>query len=38
MICTYYGATVLIGPGSPLYRGYTITLRHTTLVRTPLDK
>ena len=32
------GATAPIGPGPPHYRGFTITLRHTTLCRTPLDK
>ena len=26
------------GPGSPHYRGFTITLRHTTVGRTPLDE
>jgi hypothetical protein len=26
------------GPGPPHYRGSTITLRHTTLARTPLDE
>ena len=26
------------GPGPPHYRGYMITLRHTTLDRTPLDQ
>jgi hypothetical protein len=26
------------GPGSPHYRVFTITLRHTTLSKTPLDK
>jgi len=26
------------GPRPPHYRGFTITLRHTTLGRTPLDK
>jgi hypothetical protein len=30
-------ATSPSGPGSPHYRGFTITLRHTTLGRTPLD-
>jgi hypothetical protein len=32
-----YGATAPGGPGPPNYRGFTITLRHTTLGRTPLD-
>jgi hypothetical protein len=27
-----HGATVPNGPESPLYRGFTITLKHTTLV------
>jgi hypothetical protein len=27
-----------IGPGPPHYRGFTITPRHTTFVRTPLDE
>jgi len=26
------------GPWPPHYRGFTITLRHTTLSRTPLDE
>jgi hypothetical protein len=26
------------GPGSPYYRGFTVTLRHTTLSRIPLDE
>jgi len=32
----YYGATASSGPGPPHYRGFTITLRHTTLGRNPL--
>jgi hypothetical protein len=32
------GATALRGPGPPHYRGFTITLRHITLGRTPLDE
>ena len=32
------GATVHSGPGPTQYRGFTITLRHTTLGRTPLDE
>jgi hypothetical protein len=32
-----HGATPPSGPGSPHYRGCTITLTHTTLARTPLD-
>jgi hypothetical protein len=27
-----------VGPGPPHYRGFTITLRHTTLGRAPLDE
>jgi hypothetical protein len=33
-----HGATALSGPGPPRCRGFTITLRHTTLGRTPLDE
>jgi hypothetical protein len=32
------GATAPSGPGPPYYRGFTITLSHTTLGRTPLDE
>jgi hypothetical protein len=32
------GDTTTIGPGPPHYRGFTVTLRHTTLGRTPLDE
>jgi hypothetical protein len=32
------GATAPSGPGSPHYRGFTITFRHTTLGRNPLDE
>ena len=32
------GATAPSGPGPPHYRGFTITLRHTTLGSTPLDE
>jgi hypothetical protein len=32
------GATAPTGPGPPHYPGFTITLRHTTLGRTPLDE
>ena len=32
-----HGATAPSGTGLPHYRGFTITLRHTTLGRTPLD-
>jgi hypothetical protein len=34
----YCGATALLGLRPPHYRGFTITLRHTTLGRTPLDE
>jgi hypothetical protein len=33
----FRGATAPSGPAPPYYRGFTITLRHTTLGRTPLD-
>jgi hypothetical protein len=33
-----HGAIATSGPGLPHYRGFTITLRHTTLGRTPLDE
>jgi hypothetical protein len=32
------GATAPSGPGPSHYRGFTITLRHTTHIRTPLDE
>jgi hypothetical protein len=32
------GAAPTTGPSHPRYRGFTITLRHTTLGRTPLDE
>jgi hypothetical protein len=35
---SFYGATAPSGPGPPCCRGFTITLRHTTLGRTPLDE
>jgi hypothetical protein len=36
--CFFFdGATAPRGPGPPHYRGFTITLRHTTLGRTALD-
>jgi len=35
--CIFYGATAPSGPGPPRYQGFTITLRHATLCRTPLD-
>jgi hypothetical protein len=34
----FHGGTTPSGPGPPHYRGFTITLRHTTLGRTPLDE
>jgi hypothetical protein len=33
-----HGATAPSGPGPSHYRGFTITLRHTTVGRTPLDE
>jgi hypothetical protein len=33
-----YGLLAPSGPEHPHYRGFTITLRHTTLGRTPLDE
>ena len=33
-----HGATAPSGPGPPHYQGTTITLRHTTLGRSPLDE
>ena len=33
-----HGASAHRGPGPTQYRGFTITLRHTTLSRTPLDE
>jgi hypothetical protein len=38
IILFYYGATAASGPGPPHFRGFTITLRHTTLGRNPLDE
>jgi hypothetical protein len=35
---TTTGYTAPSGPGPPHYRGFTITVRHTTLCRTPLDE
>jgi len=35
---SYHGLTALSGPGPPFYRGFTITLRHTTLGKTSLDE
>jgi len=34
----YHGATASSGPGPPYYRDFTITLRHSTLGRAPLDE
>jgi hypothetical protein len=34
----YNGTTAPSGPGRPHYRGFTITLRHSTVGRTPLDE
>jgi hypothetical protein len=34
----FHGATASIGPWPPHYRGFTITLRYTTLGMTPLEK
>jgi hypothetical protein len=36
--CIFYGATASSGPRPPHYRGFTITLRHITVGRTPLDE
>jgi len=33
-----HGITAPAGPGHPYYRSLTITLRYTTLVRTPLHE
>jgi hypothetical protein len=33
-----HGVTSSSGPRPPYYRGFTITLRHTTLGRTPLGE
>jgi hypothetical protein len=38
IIIYFHGATAPSGPGPPHYRGFMITLRHTTLGRTPLDE
>jgi len=34
----YHSSTVPRGPRNPHIRGFTITFRHTTLDRTPLDE
>ena len=33
-----HGGTTPNRPGAPHYQGFTITFRHTTLIRTPLDE
>jgi hypothetical protein len=38
VICFSNGAGTPSGPGSPYYQGFTITLRHTKLGRSPLDE
>jgi hypothetical protein len=38
LIVVFHGSTAPSRPGPPHYRGFTITLRHTTLGRTPLDE
>jgi hypothetical protein len=38
VLVTFYGPTDPSVPRPPPYRGFTITLRHTTLRRTPLDE
>jgi hypothetical protein len=35
---SFHDPTAPSGPGPPRYRGFTITLRHTTLGRTPLHE
>jgi hypothetical protein len=37
-IVFFHGTTAPSGPGPPHYRGFTITIRHTTFGRTSLDK
>jgi len=37
-IAYFHFATATSGPGSHHYRSFTIILRHTTLVKTPLDE
>jgi hypothetical protein len=37
-IYIYYDVTAPSRPRPPHYRGFTITLRHTTLSRTPLEE
>jgi len=38
IIFFYHGATAPVGPRPPHYRGFAITLRHTTLGTAPLDE
>jgi hypothetical protein len=38
VICIFTGSTVPRGSRLPQYRGFTITLRHTTLGRIPVDE
>jgi len=38
ILSIFYGSTAPSGPGPPHYRGFTITLRHTTIDRTPLEE
>jgi len=37
-ICSSHGATAPSGPAPPHYRGFTVTLRHTTLGRILLEE
>jgi len=37
-ITFFFWRTAHVGPGSPYYRGLTITIRHTTVGRTPSDE
>jgi hypothetical protein len=37
-VFVFYDSTALSGPGLPNYRGFAITLRHTIIIRTPLDE
>ena len=36
-VLVFCGAKVPSGPGPPHYRGFTTTIRHSTLGRTPLN-
>jgi hypothetical protein len=38
LILFFHDAAASGGPGPPHYGGFTFTLRHTTISRTPLDK